>query len=30
LVNLEGNADDTDFGRGSGVHENLERVIRVL
>jgi MoaA/NifB/PqqE/SkfB family radical SAM enzyme len=30
LVSLEGNADDTDFRRGSGVHENLERVIHAL
>jgi MoaA/NifB/PqqE/SkfB family radical SAM enzyme len=30
LVSLEGQADDTDFRRGSGVHENLERVIGAL
>jgi MoaA/NifB/PqqE/SkfB family radical SAM enzyme len=30
LVSLEGQADDTDFRRGSGVHENLARVIRAL
>jgi MoaA/NifB/PqqE/SkfB family radical SAM enzyme len=30
LVSLEGQADDTDLRRGTGVHENLERVIVAL